>query len=370
MYLKNLLLTNFKNYSQAEISLSPDINCFVGANGTGKTNLLDAIYYLCFCKSYFNSIDSQNINYNKDFFTIEGLFVRNRDKTDTVLCIQKRNERKLFKLNKKEYERLSDHIGLFPLVIISPSDSNMIYNGSEDRRKYLDGVISQFDKEYLHSLINYNKILEHRNALLKQQNFNNTNPEVFEIWDEQLIKYGELINNKRKLFFQKYEPFFQLYYKFINKNKEELRIEYESQLNQNNFKQLLNSSLNKDIQYQYTTTGIHKDDLLFKIGNFPLKKFGSQGQQKSFLIAMKLAQFDFTKSIIGYKPILLFDDLFDKLDDMRIEELIKLVSGENFGQIIITETHSERIFKIFRDTGINNKIYSIDNSQINSVNNI
>jgi DNA replication and repair protein RecF len=370
MFLQKLILSNFKNYTEADLDFCAKINCFVGDNGVGKTNLLDAIYYLSFCKSYFNIIDSQNILHEAPFFSILGKFERNGDNSDLVQCQLKRNNRKQFKINKKEYERLSDHIGLVPLVMISPSDSNIIYNGSDERRRYIDSVISQFDNPYLHDLISYNKALEQRNKLLKQfaedRNFEYSS---LEIWDEQLIKYGVRIFEKRLEYIKNFTPIFQEYYTVIADNKENVQLVYDSQLHENDLKKLLADSLAKDRAFQYTTAGVHKDDILFNIGNLPLKKFGSQGQQKSFIIAAKLAQFDYTKKRKGYKPILLFDDIFDKLDDSRVEKLISLVSSDNFGQVFITETHKDRILRIFNNTGVETKIFDIKQGQAVVINN-
>ena len=360
MFLQKLSLTNFKNYSEAEFSFSEKINCFIGDNGAGKTNILDAIYYLSFCKSYFNSIDTQNILFHQPFFAIHGNYVRNSEKKDLITCIQKRNSRKQFKLNKKEYSRLADHIGQFPLVMISPYDRDLINDGSEIRRKYIDGVISQFDKFYLDDLLNYNKVLAQRNALLKKfaenRYFDNA---VLDIWNEQMIKLGNRIHEKRKNFLTEFAPIFQHYFEFISLGKEVVTISYESQLTNNKFDKLLNESLEKDRMFRYSTVGIHKDDLDFRILDYPIKKFGSQGQQKSFVIAIKLAQFEYTKNIKGFKPVLLFDDIFDKLDDSRVEQLIKLVSENNFGQVFITDTQHQRIERVFNTIKIDHEIFEI-----------
>ncbi len=361
MYLQRLSLTNFKNYSEAELELSEKINCFIGNNGVGKTNLLDAIYYLSFCKSYFNPVDSQNIKHQHDFFAIHGRYITNGDKTDTVSCIQKAGVRKQFRLNKKEYERLADHIGLLPLVMVSPYDRDLINEGSDIRRKYIDGVISQFDKLYLDDLINYNKILAHRNALLKQFFENNYfDAASLDIWDERMIKPGENIYTKRKLFLKEFAPIFQHYYEFIAGSREKVEIEYVSHLHDSSIKEILNDALEKDRVMRYTTMGVHKDDIEMKIDGYPVKKFGSQGQQKSFVIAVKLAQFDYTKNVKGFKPILLFDDIFDKLDDIRVEQLIKLVSENSFGQVFITDTQQQRIEKLFNKVKIDHRIYKIN----------
>jgi DNA replication and repair protein RecF len=363
MYLKKLSVTNFKNYSQADYQFSEKINCLIGNNGVGKTNLMDAIHYLSFCKSYFNPIDSQNIRHQEDYFVINGICVRNDDSTDHIQCIQKRNHRKKFLMNKKEYERLADHIGQFPLVMISPYDRDLINEGSEIRRKYIDSVISQFDKFYLDDLINYQKALFQRNALLKAFSEKNYyDPHELEIWDDQMIKLGTAIYDKRKDFLVRFTPIFRHYFSFISGGDEPVDINYISQLSDNGFSILLSESVVRDRSSQYSNVGIHKDDLEFIISGYPVKRFGSQGQQKSFVIAIKLAQFDYMKGIKGYKPILLLDDVFDKLDDLRVQQLISLVSENNFGQVFITDTSEDRIRKIFDSIDIEHKIFKISSA--------
>ena len=333
----------------------------MGNNGVGKTNLLDAIHYLSFCKSYFNPVDTQNIRHNEDFFVINGLYIRHEESPEQVQCIQKRNHRKKFLLNKKEYDRLADHIGNFPLVMISPYDRDLINEGSDVRRRYIDSVISQFDKFYLDDLINYNKVLTQRNSLLKSFAESQTyDPATLEIWDEQMVNLGNKIHEKRKDFIGRFVPIFQHYFSFISCQDEKVSIDYQSQLGEGDFMSLLKQTVPRDRLSQYSTTGIHKDDLDFAISGYPVKKYGSQGQQKSFFIAIKLAQFDYTRSIKGFKPVLLLDDIFDKLDDLRVEQLIKLVSENNFGQVFITDTSEERIMKIFDSMNIDHKIFIID----------
>jgi DNA replication and repair protein RecF len=360
MYLKKLSLTSFKNYAGADYTFAEKINCFVGNNGAGKTNLLDAIHYLSFCKSYFNPIDTQNIRHGDDFFVINGLYLRNDDAPEQVQCIQKRNSRKKFLFNKKEYDRLADHIGNFPLVMISPYDRDLINDGSEIRRRYIDSVISQFDKVYLDDLINYNRVLAQRNSLLKsfaeKQSFDTKS---LEAWDTQMINLGIRIYDKRKEFLARFIPIFQHYFGFISCADESVNIIYQSQLSENEYPALLASAIDRDRTAQFSTVGTHKDDLDFLISGYPIKKFGSQGQQKSFVIAIKLAQFDYTRNIKGFKPVLLLDDIFDKLDDLRVEQLIKLVSENNFGQVFIADTSEERTRKIFDNMNIDHRIFII-----------
>ncbi len=350
------------------MSYSDKLNCFIGDNGVGKTNILDAIHYLSFCKSYFNSIDTQNILHDESFFSIHGFYSKNGNKTDKISCVQKRGHKKQFKLNNKEYERLADHIGLYPLVMTSPSDINLIHSGSDERRKYLDSIISQFDKIYLDDLINYNKVLTQRNSLLRifaeQHSFDKAS---LTIWDEQLIKLGVNLHKKREEFFKELNPIFQQYFEFISGGRERVNLTYESQLYNGNFPDILEQSLQKDRMMRYSTCGIHKDDLKFSIGGYPIKKFGSQGQQKSFLIAIKLAQFEYTKNLKEFKPVLLFDDIFDKLDDLRVKQIIELVGNNNFGQVFITDTQKERIARIFTTVNVDHKIFKIENGIVKEI---
>ncbi len=360
MYLQKLSITNFKNYPEATLEFSDKINCFIGDNGAGKTNLLDAIYYLSFCKSYFNPIDTQNIRQGSDFFAVHGTYLKNGDRPDQVSCIQKLDQRKSFRFNHKEYERLADHIGLFPLVMVSPYDRDLINEGSETRRRYLDGVISQFDKKYLDDLISYNKALAHRNALLKRFADSGTfNMGLLEIWDRKLSEFGHHIHDKRKSFLESFIPIFQHYFEYISEGKEKVTLKYQSHLFERDLDQLLAVSVEKDRSARFTTCGIHKDDLELLISGNPLKKFGSQGQQKSYVVAIKLAQFDYTREVKGFKPILLFDDIFDKLDDKRVHQIIRLVSENSFGQVFITDTQRSRIEQVFSLVDIGHRIFGI-----------
>ena len=364
MFLQKLFLINFKNYAQAEIEFCHKFNCFVGNNGEGKTNLLDAIHYLSFCKSFFNSVDSQNILHDAPFFVIQGIY-QTVDKELDIYCGIKRNEKKQFKKNKKEYARLADHIGLIPLVMISPKDGELITEGSETRRKFIDAVISQLDKDYLIKLINYNKVLNQRNALLKYFSETRTfQKESIEIWDMQLVQYGNYIFEKRRSFLEEFVPLFQQYYDLISSKKEKVSIVYETQLHDNDFHALLNQSVQKDLRSQFSSVGIHKDDLSFNLSEFSIRKNGSQGQQKSFLIALKLAQFDYLKRSKDFNPVLLLDDVFDKLDQNRVEKLMDIVSSDNFGQIFITDTHKNRVESILLHLNSEFKIFEIENGMV------
>ena len=360
MWLEKISLINFKSYTEAELSFSAKVNCFVGNNGVGKTNLLDAIYYLAFCKSFFNPIDSQNIKHEEGFFVIQGNYQKN-DKEENLYCGIKRSEKKQFKRNKKAYKKLVDHIGLFPLVMISPADSELILGGSEIRRKFIDGVISQFDKDYLKSLLSYNKVLLQRNALLKRfaetRSFDSSS---IEVWDDQLILHGNTLFEKRTEFIQKFVVLFQKYFDLISGKKESVSIQYTSDLSSDSFKNLLQDALKNDCRRQHTTKGIHKDDLTFKIEDHPIKKFGSQGQQKSLLLALKLAQLEYIKEANGVQPLLLLDDIFDKLDDNRVAALMQLVGKGDFGQIFITDTHESRVADILQQNDIEFRLFRIN----------
>ncbi len=360
MYLQELSLINFKNYNQVELEFSPKINCFIGQNGVGKTNLLDAIYYLSMCKSYLNPVDSQNIQYNQDFFVIQGNYLR-QEKGEHIYCGLKRNRKKQFKRNKKEYPKLSDHIGLLPIVMISPTDNSLILEGSEERRKFMDSVISQYDKEYLDTLIRYNRALAQRNKLLKDFYQNRTfDKESIDIWDEQLVTLGEKIHSIRVKFVEELIPIFQNYYTRISGNKEQVQLIYESQLYEDEYRKLLKDALEKDRMVQYTTVGIHKDDLVLTLEKYPIKKAGSQGQQKTYLVSLKLAQFDFIKQISGFKPILLLDDIFDKFDKQRVRQIIELVAENHFGQIFITDTSRDRLEEILDEIKIQHHLFVIE----------
>ncbi len=364
MWLKNITLLNFKNYADASISFSKTVNAFVGNNGAGKTNLLDAIHYLCLCKGYFNPIDSQQIKTDEDLFLIQGDFDR-KDKNEKITCGLKRNQKKQFKRNKKEYDKLADHIGLFPLVMISPYDTGIIMEGSEERRRFVDNVISQTDTRYLDELILYNKHLQNRNALLKQISITRSyDPALLEIYNDQLVASGVKIFAKRQEFMLDFIPLFNKYYEFITESNEVVSLQYQSQLIDNAFEHLLVQSIEKDKVLERTTMGIHKDELAFTIADMPLKKFGSQGQQKSFVIALKLAQYAYLQKYRGFKPLLLLDDIFDKLDDSRVSKLMEMVSHHDFGQIFITDTGKDRVVSIFTKINVPLTVFEVTKGTI------
>ncbi|MGC1472650.1 MAG: DNA replication/repair protein RecF [Psychroserpens sp.] len=359
MILNTLSLVNYKNFESQDFEFDTKINCFVGANGVGKTNALDAIYHLSFGKSYFNPIATQNIRHDADFFVVDGIFDKN-DKTEKVVVGLKRGQKKMIKRNGKAYDKFSDHIGFIPLVIISPADRDLIIEGSDTRRKFIDSVISQSDKLYLTNLINYNKVLSQRNALLKYFALNNTfNAQTIDVYNEQLDTYGSTIFKTRRDFLDTFIPIFKARYNVISNHNEDVDLKYKSDLFEEDLKALLAKSINKDKALQYTSVGIHKDDLNFEISGFPIKKFGSQGQQKSFLIALKLAQFDFIKQQSGVTPLLLLDDIFDKLDENRVAQIISLVDDDDFGQLFISDTHAERTENVVKQIHQSYKIFKL-----------
>ena len=365
MHIQRLSFLNFKNYEQLNLEFCPGINCLIGDNGEGKTNILDGLHYLSFCKSYFNPIDSQNILHDHPFFVIQGT-VSNEAGEDEIYCAQKRNQKKQFKRNKVEYSRLADHIGRYPMVMISPSDNDLIHEGSESRRRFLDSVLSQFDSIYLDDLINYNKILSQRNALLKK--FAETGrflKDSIEIWDMQLIEFAQRIYLKRSRLIAEFIPVFQKYYEAISQGKEKVNINYQSHLLDTDFSEVLAKAIERDRALQYTTVGTHKDDLEFTIRKQPVKKYGSQGQQKTYLIALKLAQYEYMRNVMKKRPILLLDDIHDKLDENRVRGIMALVSQDQFGQIFITDTHPSRIALIFENNpAMSFKQYRISNGTI------
>ncbi len=368
MNLSHLSLINFKNFDDISLDLNPSVNCFLGNNGEGKTNLLDAIYYLSYTKSYFNSIDSQNIKFGEPFFVNQGVFEL-KGELFNVYCGVKKGTKKQFKLNKKNYAKLAEHIGKFPVVLITPYDSNLILEGSELRRKFLDSLISQFDRGYLDDLIRYNKLLNNRNATLKQMAERGSfNPDLLEVIDFQLMEKGTRIYNTRKDFLDDFIPVFNQFYRDISNQSEQVDLNYSSALHHSSFEKLLSDNLERDRRLTYTSQGIHKDDLEFKImGDYSLKKFASQGQQKSFLIALKLAQFEYIKQQKGFPPILLLDDIFDKLDDNRVSYILKLIANNNLGQTFITDTNLTKVPTILKDLGINFSAFEVKNNNHASI---
>jgi len=364
MHLERLQLINFKNYSDSEIFLTDGINCFVGNNGVGKTNILDAVHYLSICKSYMNVIDRQNIRFEQDFFVIQGDWMKDDAKVN-IHCAVKNGAKKVFRRNKKEYDKLADHIGQFPAVMISPYDRDLISEGSELRRKWMDGIISQFNRHYLELIQRYSKILIQRNALLKNMAEHRLfDVESIEVWDAQLVEIGNKIHQERLKFINEFIIVFQKHYKSIGNAEEQVDITYRSQLSEGDFNDLLLAYRKKDAHTRYSNVGVHKDDLVFTIKGHPVKKFGSQGQQKSFLIALRLAQYEWLKFHLKVSPVLLLDDIFDKLDHKRVERLVNLVADHFFGQVLVTDTDRSRVERIFKSNNLSSKIFNVDKEGI------
>lgn len=339
MVLRDISLIGFKNIAEQQLSLSEGINCLVGDNGAGKTNILDAVHYLSMAKSMLTMTDSQSIRHGEEFFVLDGRFSTDGGHTEQVCCSYSRRSGKTLKRNGKEYERLSDHVGTFPIVVVSPADTALISDSAEERRRYLNSFISQTDRTYLTALIRYNAALAERNKLLKTQ------PEesMIEIYDRMLCDSGRIIYDRRAEIIDKMTPLVEQYYAMLSEDREHVEIAYRSELAERPLSELLLASRQRDLLNQYTACGIHRDDMWLGIGGYPLRKYGSQGQQKSFLIALKLAQYTLLAEHKREKPILLLDDLFDKLDMRRVAQLLSLVAGERFGQIFITDCNKVRL---------------------------
>lgn len=361
MYLKKLSLLNFKNIAQEEFALCPGINCLVGDNGAGKTNVVDAVHYLSMCKSSLQMTDTQSIRHGGDFFLIEGLYLTDEGKSEAVVCSFSRKGGKVLKRNSKEYERLSDHVGLIPAVIVSPSDSALISDAADERRRYLNAFISQLDRPYLAAVMRYNTVLAERNRLLKS----NPDETMLQIYDMQLSEHGTIIHARRQEFIRRLEPVVESYYRTLSDDREQVELRYKSELNDRPFDEILLAARQKDLVNEFTTSGIHRDDLSLRIGGYPLRKYGSQGQQKSFLIALKLAQYAIVAQQRSERPILLLDDLFDKLDAGRVEQLIRLlVADDAFGQILITDCNSSRLKSILDKAGGDYALFTIGNGAV------
>lgn len=363
MHLSDLSLVNFKNIIQVELNLSNRVNCFLGDNGQGKTNLLDAIYHLSYTKSFFNSIDSQNVKFNESFYVIQGT-VSDNEENIKLYCGLKKGEKKIFKKNKKTYKKLAEHIGLFPVVMITPYDINLILDGSDTRRRFFDALIAQFDKNYLLCLLNYNKLLKQRNAFLKTKN---KTIDLLEVYDLQMIDLANSIHHARKEFINEFIPIFNQFYQDISSNKELVSLQYISSLISDSMKNIFIKNREKDQLIGYTSSGIHRDDFHFFINNNPIKKFGSQGQQKTFLIALKLAKFEYIKLKKNIIPVLLLDDIFDKLDDHRVGYILSLIEKNKLGQTFITDTNNDKIPNILNKLEIENQLYWIDNGTASKI---
>ena len=368
MTLQELNILNYKNIREAEMNFSDKLNCFVGLNGQGKTNILDAIYYLSFTKSAYNAIDSQNIHHDEEMAMVQGRYI-DGEAEEVISCGLKRGVKKQFRRGKKDYKRMLDHIGLIPLVMVSPQDSELVVEGSDERRRFMDGVISQYNRAYLEQLTQYNLLLKQRNALLKQ--YENVGLEqlpatLFEVLELQMVQYAESIYAERVKFIEQFTPYFQQVYSAISGDKEQVSLGYVSQLHERDLTEAFARTRGRDLILGWTSQGVHKDELEMKLGDYPLKRVGSQGQQKSYLLAMKLGQALYLSSVhaVKDKPILLLDDIFDKLDSERVERIVQLVVGQEFGQIFITDTDRQHLTSILREQANEAKVWHVENGEV------
>ena len=380
MILQRISILNYKNIAQADLSFSPKLNCFIGDNGEGKTNVLDAIHFLSLCKSTTTSIDSLCVRHEEEFAVLQGSYGREDGSKEEIYCGIKRGQKKVVRRNKKAYKRLTEHIGLIPLVIVSPLDADLIAGGSEERRRFMDVVISQYDRAYMEALLNYNKALQQRNALLKMQDspaaltvpvgFSDwsspsagaitPDPELLSLWEEEMARQGEVIYRARTEYIKEFVPIFQRIYADISQGKETVAMNYISHAQRGPLLSVIQASRPKDLVMGYSLHGVHKDDLEMTLGGFPIKREGSQGQNKTFLIALKLAQFDFLKRTGSRTtPLLLLDDIFDKLDAERVEQIVRLVSGDDYGQIFITDTNRDHLDRILAQIGSDHQLFHV-----------
>lgn len=355
MQVRKLSLINFKNIAQEDITLGEGINCFVGDNGAGKTNFVDALHYLSLGKSAVGMTDGQSVRHGETFFVVEGEYLTDEGKHEQIACTFAKGSGKTLKRNGKVYERIADHVGFAPAVIVAPADTLLISDAAEERRRYINSFLSQIDTSYLNALMRYNAILAERNKFLKTS----SNETMLQIYDAQLIAHGETIHAKRTAIIERLQPVVAQYYRTLSLDREEVEMRYRSELNDASFAEVLERARQKDIVNEFTTSGIHRDDIIFTIGGMPLRKFGSQGQQKSFLIALKLAQYAIISSERGERPLLLLDDVCDKLDEQRVEQLIRAVAGEEFGQIIITDCNEQRLRSLLDRAGSQYTLFNV-----------
>ena len=363
MILKKLSIINYKNISETTLELSPKINCFIGNNGMGKTNILDAVYYLSFSKSHSSAVDSQIVRHDSDFFVLEGDYVDEEGNEEQIYCGMKRGSRKHFKRNKKEYKRLASHIGLIPLILVSPSDTMLVEGGSEMRRKMIDIVISQYRPDYLEALVRYNTALQQRNALLKMEE--EPDLSLMELWEEEMAREGERIYVARNDFLERLTPVFENFYRQVSECCETVSLNYVSHCQRGPLLEVIRRDRFKDRAVGYSLHGVHRDDIEMLIDGFPLRREGSQGQTKTFVVSLKLAQFDFLcQTTTHTQPLLLLDDIFDKLDSHRVEQIVKIVSDDRFGQIFITDTNRDHLDEILRHSNHDYRIFAVKNGEI------
>ncbi|MCL2561010.1 MAG: DNA replication and repair protein RecF [Rikenellaceae bacterium] len=360
MFLKKLSALNFKNLVQAELAFDKRINCLVGGNGAGKTNVMDAVYYLSMCRSALAMTDGQSVRHGTDFFVLDGEYISDGGRAEHVVCSFRRGDGKALKRNGKEYERLSEHIGLVPVVIVSPADTALVNEAAEERRRWLNAFLSQLDKTYLAAIVRYNHILGERNRLLKSA----FSQDILAILDMQLAEAGETIHRCRAQIAERLSPHVAEFYRALSDDAEQVELHYHSELNDTPFADILAASHERDRVMQFTTCGIHRDDLRMRIGGHALRKYGSQGQQKSFLIALKLAQWAIIAEHTGERPLLLLDDLFDKLDGRRVERLLALVSRGDFGQIFITDCNRERLTATLSAAGEDYTLFDVRDGEV------
>lgn len=365
MILRKLSILNYKNIREATLDLSPKMNCFIGHNGAGKTNVLDAVYYLSFCRSLTNPVDSQVICHGEPFCVVEGSYEDEDGHEEQVYCGLKRGVRKHFKRNKKEYQRLSEHIGLIPIVVVSPSDTLLIDGGGEERRRLLDLVISQYDRQYIPLLSRYNNALQQRNTLLKQEN-PGPDPTLLQIWEEQMAEAGDDLYRRRAAFVEEIQPLFQQFYEQISSGCEAVGLEYLSHGQRGPLLEVITRDRAKDLAVGFSLHGIHRDDLVFTLEGQPMRREGSQGQHKTYVIALKLAQFELLKRTASHTtPLLLLDDIFDKLDAGRVEQIVRLVSGDAFGQIFVTDTNRTHLDAIVAAAASDYRMFEVERGNIN-----
>ena len=363
MVLKHLSILNYKNIAQAEIDLCNSVNCFIGKNGEGKTNLLDAVFFLSLCKSSSTTLDSIVIRHEQDLMSLQGQYEREDGTPEVIHCGLRRGQKKIVRRGNKPYRRLAEHIGLIPLVMVSPADQMLISGGSEERRRFMDVVISQCDLPYLDSLNRYNKALQQRNALLKMEE--EPDPELLQLWEEQMAREGEFIYSRRQTYVEAFTPIFRRFYEHISMQREDVSLTYQSHCQRGPLLEVIQRDRHKDRAVGYSLHGVHKDDLEMMIGGYPIRREGSQGQSKTFLIALKLAQFDFLKKTGSQTtPLLLLDDIFDKLDAERVEQIVRLVSGDDFGQIFITDTNRDHLDQILQHTQQEYRLFHVSQGEI------
>lgn len=363
MRLDTLSIIEFKNIAEQRLELSSGINCFVGDNGAGKTNILDAVHYLAMARSMNTITDSQCVMHGKESFLTEGRFIADNQRIESILCSYAKRGGKTLKRNGKEYEKLSEHVGHIPIVVVSPADTALISDSAEERRRYLNKFISQIDKAYMSALIRYNATIVERNKLLK----NSPTEEMLLIYDSMLSASAEIIFDCRTKVIERLRPLVESYYALLSEEREVIDISYKSELHEASLMELLQASRQKDIVNEYTTSGIHRDDMVFTMGDYPLRKYGSQGQQKSFLIALKLAEYTLLTEHCKERAILLLDDLFDKLDMRRVAQLLRIVGGEIFGQILITDCNKHRLERTLGEAEVEYKLFNINNGNASTL---